>query len=177
MTMAREWHTATLLPMGQVLAAGWSGSAELYDPVAETWTATGWTTTPCDHQTALLLLTGDVLLRGAGIAAVCCQPQNCTVAATNGWTATATLTTSRQNHTATLLPNGRVLVAGGTADRVNALASAELFDRGLGYSRPVAVADFDKHLAAQPGEQPEPHRLAVSRNLRRLQRQFSGLAG
>ena len=45
---ARRFHTATLLPSGKVLVAGGQGngnntlsSAELYDPAAGTWTATG----------------------------------------------------------------------------------------------------------------------------------------
>src|SRR5205085_6818525 len=46
------------------------------------------------------------------------------------WTATGSLATARQIHTATLLPNGKVLVAGG----YYALASAELYDVGLGFS-------------------------------------------
>ena len=32
MTVARTFHTATLLPTGKVLIAGWEGSAELFDP-------------------------------------------------------------------------------------------------------------------------------------------------
>ena len=48
MTTARNGHTATLLPSGNVLVAGGfnpaSGtlaSAELYDPATGTWSATG----------------------------------------------------------------------------------------------------------------------------------------
>ena len=47
MATARAYHTATLLPNGQVLVAGgYNGScllasAELYDPATGTWTATG----------------------------------------------------------------------------------------------------------------------------------------
>ena len=43
----RGWHTATLLPNGQVLVVGGDGagsdlaSAELYDPATGTWTETG----------------------------------------------------------------------------------------------------------------------------------------
>jgi len=48
MDTARNRHTATLLPSGKVLVAGgytsiggYLNSAELYDPAAGTWTATG----------------------------------------------------------------------------------------------------------------------------------------
>src|SRR5205823_2561171 len=50
------------------------------------------------------------------------------------WTATGSLSTARDNHTATLLPNGKVLVAAGFNGGV--LASAELYDIGLGFVRP-----------------------------------------
>src|SRR6476619_7517259 len=41
MATARNGHTATLLPNGQVLVAGGhSNSAELYDPVTGLWTTT-----------------------------------------------------------------------------------------------------------------------------------------
>src|SRR5512132_3167641 len=44
MGKGRVGHTATLLPNGNVLVVGGlgaNGSAELYDPAAGTWTATG----------------------------------------------------------------------------------------------------------------------------------------
>ena len=47
MATAREFHTATLLPNGQVLVSGGFGSlgnlasAELYDPATGIWTVTG----------------------------------------------------------------------------------------------------------------------------------------
>lgn len=49
---ARSYHTATLLPSGQVLVSGGDGasgplnSAELYDPTTGTWGATGSMATP-----------------------------------------------------------------------------------------------------------------------------------
>ena len=134
MTIAREWHAAILLPTGQVLAAGGDGSAELYDPAAGEWTATGWMTTPRNHQAAMLLSNGKVLVAGGWDGSSVLSGAELFDPSTNGWAGTAMMTTSRENHTATLLPNGKVLVAGGTADGVNAVASAELYDIGLGFS-------------------------------------------
>ena len=48
---------------------------------------------------------------------------------------TGSLATAREVHTATLLPNGKVLVAGGFGTS-HYLASAELYDVGLGFLRP-----------------------------------------
>ena len=52
----------------------------------------------------------------------------------NTWTAVALLNTARYVLTATLLPDGNVLVAGGSdSGGYGTLASAEVFDRGLGF--------------------------------------------
>ena len=64
----RAAHTATLLPNGQVLVAGGYGdsgllrSAELYDPAAGSWIATGSMATARSQHTATLLLNGEVLV-------------------------------------------------------------------------------------------------------------------
>jgi len=66
----RYSHTATLLPNGNVLAAGGSNesgklaSAELYDPATGTWTATGSLGTARFEQTATLLTDDQVLVAG-----------------------------------------------------------------------------------------------------------------
>ena len=53
--------------------------------------------------------------------------------ASGTWAATGNLADGRYFHTATLLPNGKVLVAGGLNNGIT-LASAELYDVGLGFS-------------------------------------------
>lgn len=70
--VARDQHTATLLPNGQVLVAGGYGnhspgpmpSAELYDPATGTWRLTAPMDTGRSGQTATVLPNGKVLVAG-----------------------------------------------------------------------------------------------------------------
>jgi hypothetical protein len=71
MTATRWRHTATLLPSGTVLIVGGGdysqailASAELYDPAARTFAATGGMTAARRSHTATLLTTGEVLIAG-----------------------------------------------------------------------------------------------------------------
>ena len=136
---ARYDATATLLPDGQVLVAGGYGggqaggslaSAELYDPVAGTWTATGSLSATRQSSTATLLPNGKVLVvggtrDGAGVgplaSAELYDPAN------RIWAATGHLLTGRVGHTATLLPNCDVLVAAGYMGFGGTTSSAELY--------------------------------------------------
>src|SRR5674476_240527 len=128
---ARNAHTATLLPSGQVLVAGGFGSsgvlvsAELYDPATNTWSAAGSLTTARFNHTAALLPSGQVLVAGGadtvGNSLASAERYD---PATNTWSAAGSLTTARVSHTATLLPSGQVLVAGGVGNGAT-LASAE----------------------------------------------------
>ncbi len=137
---SRFEHTATLLPNGKVLAAGGlSGgsplaSAELYDPASGTWTATGSLGAARYLHTAALLPSGKVLVAGGQGSSSLLVSVELYDPASGSWTATGSLATARQIHTATLLPNGKVLVAGGLNTTSSTLASAELYDVGLGFS-------------------------------------------
>lgn len=74
MKSARSYHTATLLPNGKVLIAGGLtrtatdvqelATAELYDPVRETFTVTGSMSTARSGHSATLLRSGNVLIVG-----------------------------------------------------------------------------------------------------------------
>ena len=122
----RAFHTATLLPDGTVLIAGGivdfagdsTSSAEIFDPVAGTFSSTGPMTASRAGHTATLLGDGTVLITG-GITGVTgtwtaldtaeiYDPATRTFAATSG-----AMTAFRWQHTATLLNDGTVLLAGG----------------------------------------------------------------
>src|SRR6218665_674706 len=134
LSTGRAWHSATLLPNGQVLVAGGAGidvaksqSAELYNPETGAWTATGGMKAPRRWHTATLLENGEVLVAGGyhqltGIQ-VASERYN---PATGKWTATVDMNVDRYRHTATLLNNGTVLAAGGASNHDQ--ASAEYYD-------------------------------------------------
>ena len=139
---ARAEHTATLLQNGQVLVVGgWNSSsssptatAELYDPVAGTFTYTaGSLSTPVDDQSATLLNDGTVLIAGGDTLVSGAQTSVANAEVYNPTTGTFTATSgnlnaARESHTATLLTNGEVLIAAGSNIQTQLLASAELYN-------------------------------------------------
>lgn len=143
MSVARGELTLTMLPNGNVLAAGGVtaagdplASAELYNPVTGRWTLTGKMNVPRDEHTAVLLASGNVLVMGGedinGISTARTELYNHT---TGKWTLTGNLNTGRIEHTSTLLMNGNVLVSGGMNVTINGstvLASAEIYNPGTG---------------------------------------------
>jgi hypothetical protein len=141
MTQARSGHTATLLQLsnpaaanyGKVLIVG-SGdtSAELYDPSAGTFAATGSLNHARISPTATLLNTGKVLIVGGSTTADDATAELYDPAS-GTFSFTGNTTAVRSGHTATLLVNGWVLIAGGSGT-----ASAELYDPTHGTSTPTA---------------------------------------
>ncbi|MGA7749071.1 MAG: kelch repeat-containing protein, partial [Gallionella sp.] len=136
---ARAYHTATLLPNGQVLVAGGfpippsttpNASAELYDPAKNTWAAAGSLANGRMEHTATLLPTGKVLVAGGfGTAYLVSAELYDPVA--NTWSSGGNLNAARNWHTATLLPTGQVLVAGGFGTTNFPIASTELYNPTL----------------------------------------------
>jgi hypothetical protein len=143
---ARYSHSATLLPNGKALVAGgvnntnpsyYLSSAELYDPAAGRWTATGAMSTDRADHTATLLPNGKVLVAGGYGGSGTQSSAELYDPATGTWTAAGALNEVRQWHTATLLPSGKVLVAGGYGGG-GSLSSAELYDPANGTWTPTA---------------------------------------
>lgn len=146
LSTARYGHTATLLGTGKVLVAGGivssdafgvqsTSSAEIYDPEAKTWSATGSLNVARSEHTATLLPNGKVLVAG-GYGENSSELYDPTaIDPTTGrlgtWIPTGPMAVGRNLHTATLLPDGRVLVAGGDLF-FTPVASAEIYDPSIG---------------------------------------------
>ena len=136
----RSLHRATLLPNGKVLAVGGVGTggvggffktAELYDPVANTWTFTSVPMTNArERHSQTLLPDGRVLLAGGynntqyTTASELYDPQTDTFASTS-----VPLNAARFTHNATRLTSGDVLISGGQAAG-GSVASVELYTTG-----------------------------------------------
>jgi N-acetylneuraminic acid mutarotase len=122
MTEARSGGASTVLPNGRVLVAGGWGSterfgpklasAELYDPVTGTWTATGSMSATRHGHSATLLPSGMVLVAG-GYDVDRLASTELYDPVTGIWTASGRLPEPFLGHIAVQLPNGTVLIAGG----------------------------------------------------------------
>jgi hypothetical protein len=145
MAAAREAHTATLLPAGEVLVTGGndetgagSPTAELYDPALGRFTSTGSMASPRSEHTATLLANGKVLIVGGVASSFSSNPISLAEIydpATHAFTPTGNMVTARFGHAAIRLSNGRVLIIGGITGTPGARASvftAELYDSSTG---------------------------------------------
>ncbi len=156
MSVVRSQHTATLLPGGKVLVAGGVGSsfspvqasADLYDPVANTFSATGALSSGRYAHTATLLASGQVLATGGFGGSAALASAELYDPASGSWSPTDSMSNARFVHTATTTPGRRVLIAGGTNNSVS-LASAELFTRVPG---PVPVSGLTSVVALSAGQ-------------------------
>ena len=123
MSMARIFHTATLLPDGKVLIAGGldradafgveSATAELYDPASGTFARTGDMTRGRSTHTATLLSNGRVLIAGGMIGTGYTGTAELYDPATGTFSQTGDMRGAQAWHEATLLKTGRVLISGG----------------------------------------------------------------
>jgi N-acetylneuraminic acid mutarotase len=145
---ARRLHSATRLADGKVLVAGGTGAgnqfpapglaaAEIYDPVARTWSPTGALHVARWGHSAVLLADGSVLVAGgtavrSGQSVTALRSAERWNPESGTWTEVAPMTDARTGHPAVVLGNGRVLVAGGGVpvgrDDEAALAYCELYD-------------------------------------------------
>ena len=161
MNDARTGHVAVVLGGGEVLVIGGSvplGPAdeaalafcELYDPKADTWTATGsLTVTRARHQAVLLSPTTVLVVGGqppgpdddAGFDPFPRSTAEVYHRNTGAWTATAPMAGGRELHRAVALDGGHVLVAGGTDNLRDGagFAGALVFD-GTGWTPAEGLA-------------------------------------
>jgi WD40 repeat protein len=148
MEFARQGHTATLLPDGNVLvaagknSAGTLATAELFHPLAGTFTRTGNLVKARTGHTATLLPGGKVLIAGGQNATGTLTSAEIFHPATGIFTQTGSMTQARVGHTATLLANGKVLIAGGGS------ATAEVFDPSTGKFIAVSNMSTSRQYAA-----------------------------
>ena len=116
-----------------------AASAQLYDPVSETWTATGALAEARAGHSATLLRDGRVLVAGGAIdpdGEMVLDSAELYDPVTGTWSGTGTMSVPRFAP-AVVLPDGRVLVAGGITTFVNpmdsrALSSVEIYDPAVG---------------------------------------------
>ena len=134
MTVKRAAHTATLLNNGKVLIAGGFvgnggglSSAEVFDPLTNTFSSTENMTVSRAGHTAALLPSGKVLISG-GYKGDYLNSAEIYDPATNKFASAGRMVTPRSGHVATLLNNGKILLAGGVGTGWTFLADAELFD-------------------------------------------------
>jgi hypothetical protein len=143
MHVARTLARAVLLSNGSVLVMGGcvndclsatTRSAELYNPTAGTFTATGPMIQARAEFGVAVLANGQVLVAGGctaydanGCLAVTTKAEIYNPAS-GTWTATGALRGARHAMTATRLPSGHVLVAGGATASMDALNSTEIYD-------------------------------------------------
>lgn len=137
MSIDREQHTATELPLGKVLVAGGLDAngarrdADVYDPTTNTWVPIQPMSAGRYRHTATLLPSGKILVAGGRGASANLATAEIYDPATSTWSPTGSLATARYRHTATLLLTGKVLVVGGRGNSGN-LASAQLYDPAAG---------------------------------------------
>jgi hypothetical protein len=143
-----EFGRAILLNTGKVLVAGGEfkngavydklSSAELYDPAAGTFAATGGMATARTRHTMTLLSNGKVLVVGGENGGGILAGAEIYDPALGTFSLTGSLSVPRHSHTAVLLPNGTVLIAGGQTPAAWFVNSSEIYDPTSGTFTPAA---------------------------------------
>lgn len=153
MLNTRFEHTATPLDDGRVLIVGGLGgqgaemrpleTAEIYDPVARTFTRSGQLAEGRTNHAAVKLQDGSVLVAGGAGGAdadVSIASVEIFDPARQSWRSAEPLAQARTGATATLLKDGRVLVAAGESNSRGtrrSLDTAELYDPTSSRWRPA----------------------------------------
>ncbi|MGO9059900.1 MAG: Kelch repeat-containing protein [Candidatus Binataceae bacterium] len=156
MQSARVFHVAALLPNGTVLIAGGSDkddssngatdSAEIYDPVAKTFTITANTMSAQRYApTATMLSDGSVLIvDGAAVTTTTASADLFNPASGRFFPTTGTPTAARFFHSAALLSDGTVLIVGGVNNTSGLLNSSEIYDPATETFKPSASTIYGR---------------------------------
>ena len=143
MNVARSGHISAVLQNGRVLVAGGTiagggatNAAEIYDPVADTWTSlAGGMMEARSGATASLLQDHRVFIAGGDNAGVASSTAEIFDPRSGNFSFAGTLSSPRAQHAMGLLADGRVLIIGGT-NGTNPLASTDIFDPAAGSVAP-----------------------------------------
>jgi hypothetical protein len=140
MHVPRTGHTATWLLDGYVLVTGGTttgggvvNSAELYDPLTDTWILLPATMADArTGHTATQLPDGNVLIAGGANSAGPLNSVEVFSLAYETFSYAGAMSSARIGHAATALNDGRVLIVGGTDANGNTLASTVIYDSNTG---------------------------------------------
>lgn len=147
MSVARTFHTASLLPGGAVLVTGGASafygefgtvtsSAEIYDPAANVWHPANPMSIARYLDAAVVLHDGRVLVAGGWALTSNTDPSRASSEVynptTNSWTSAGSMSDGRARFRMTVLPDGRVLAAGGVGPNYKVVRSADLWDPTTG---------------------------------------------
>ncbi|WP_433936177.1 Kelch repeat-containing protein [Sorangium cellulosum] len=142
MSTARSCHTATPLPGGRVLVVGGYDrdgaildSAEIFDPMSDTWLPAERMHTARACHTATELPDGGVLITG-GLGPSADDPLLASGElfdpVSGAWSSVSDMFTARIDHIAVPLPDGEVLIAGGWTRGNTIIGSAEVLHLASG---------------------------------------------
>ncbi|HXT23717.1 MAG TPA: kelch repeat-containing protein [Candidatus Eisenbacteria bacterium] len=156
MGMARAKHVAVALADGRVLVAGGEGagggttnSAEIYDPLSDSWTAiAGGMLEGRAGATATLLKDGRVLIAGGRNGNAASQSVEVFDPLAEHFEFAGSLSAPRMSLASAILPDGRVLMVGGSNGSA-ALATSDIFDPAANtvYVGPAMTSPREGHSA------------------------------
>src|SRR5712692_10026672 len=135
MIVARSKHISVVLHDGRVLVAGGitsgggrTNAAEIYDPIANSWSSVSSGMTEArSGPTGSLLSDGRVLIAGGASSASASLTVEVFDPRANSFGFAGVMSTPRKDHAAASLADGRVLIIGGS-NGSSALASTEIYD-------------------------------------------------
>lgn len=150
MSEARSVPTASVLHDGRVLVTGGShtgaGSAairrtaEIYNPITDSWASAGQFTVNRAGHSATVLRDGRVLVVGGAGPASTVAKAEMYDPDKNAWFPAGSLALARTGHSAAMMSDGRIIVAGGWSNDGSAGHLVELFDPRVGTWLTLAVS-------------------------------------